>query len=723
VNARAAAAVFTLCLLASPAFADGITAYLEEDYAHTDERVTDETGRSTTSSVDSFSQRYRLALDRAFFPALRFAAGGLFEQLDARTSDGVAPGFARDRTLSAFGTLTLGGPLLSSIASYTYRSEQAPGTPGRLVNDEPSLFFNYRPADLPSFTLRLARTHFYDTEAQLEDMVTLLAQLTSAWSPIRGLSFQYSGTVANPDDRLHFTQTTQIAQSARADFAQSSTDGKSALSAGVNMIDQRSMVSASGSGGTVTTQQVPLGGFSLVEVFPATTAFDVLTANPALVDGNTTSTAGLDIGFSVQLAGDHNPRDVGAQFSDALTSVNTLYVWVDRQLTPQVASAFQWTVWQSDDNQHWSQIALQGLVVFGVFQNRFEITIPTTQARYLKAVVTPLDPAATIDKRFSSVLVTELQLLLVAPVTASQPWRSSTRAVGSVSGRTQVLAPGFVYDFTGILTRITGTGTPRMDTYLLTNGLSYSGRFASIFSMNWRVARQDQDQSRGHEGSFLYSSSLTATELPTLSHSLVYSGQSNWTQSGFSSMNSLSFFNRATPYRGIGLLAGAVYSLNTAPDGSHLHSDTLTLSGSLAPNPKLSFSATFAHADTVSEGGIAPRSSSATNQISGGFTATPVPALYLSAGVTRLVSSGTPHVLANGSISFSPFPGGDLQLALNYLQTYQDPDQVTQLFSPSLRWNIRPSTLLTVSYTLQDSHAGVAGTLARTFEANLQVSL
>jgi hypothetical protein len=241
--------------------------------------------------------------------------------------------------------------------------------------------------------------------------------------------------------------------------------------------------------------------------------------------------------------------------------------------------------------------------------------------------------------------------------------------------------------------------------------------------MNWRVARQDQDQSRGHEGSFLYSSSLTATELPTLSHSLVYSGQSTWTQSGFFSMNSLSFFNRATPYRGIGLLAGAVYSFNTAPDGTHLHSDTVTLTGSLAPNPKLSFAATFAHADTTTEGGVALRTSSSSNQVTGSFTATPVPALYLSAGVTHLVSSGTPHTLANGSVSFSPFPGGDLQLSLNYLQTYQDPDQVTQLFSPQIRWNIRPSILLTVSYTLQDSHAGVAGTLARTFEANLQMSL
>jgi hypothetical protein len=716
-------AAIALCLFASaPALADGITGYLEEDYAHTSETTTDETGHAQKSSIDAFTQRYRLTLDRSFFPALRVTAGGIFEQLDADTSDGALPGFTRDRTLSSFANLTLGGTILTGVGSYIYRTEQLPGTPGRVVNDEPSLFLNYRPADLPAFTLRLARSHFYDTEGQLEDLVTLLGQLTATWSPVKGLSLQYSASAANPDDRLHFTQTTQIAQTARADYSYSSPDGQTAFATGVNLNDQQSQVSASGSGGTLLTQQVPLAGLSLVEIFPATAAFEVLAPNAALVDGNTNGSAGLDIGFAPALAGDHNPRDVGAQFPDVLTAVNLLYVWVDRPIISQVAAAFQWTVWQSDDNQRWTQIALAGPVVFNLFQNRFEVPISTTQARYLKAMVTPLDPAATIDKRFTNILVTELQLLLSAPITATQPWRESTRAVASLSARKQLFIPGLVYDLTGILTRIASTGAPRIDTYLLTNGLSYGAKLGQFFALNSRVARQDQDQSHGHEGSFLYSSSLTATPLPALSHSLVYSGQSTWAQQGFFSVNSLSLFNRAVPYRGIGLLAGAVHSVNTAPNGLVLRSDTLTLSASLTPNPKIAFNATFGHADSLSTGGGAPRTAFTSNQVNAGFTATPFPALYLAAGVTRLVTSGVPHTLANGSVSFSPFPGGDLQLSLNFLETYQDPDQISRIFSPSLRWNVRPGTMLTLSYSLQDTHAGAAGTLAKTFEANLQTS-
>jgi hypothetical protein len=344
------------------------------------------------------------------------------------------------------------------------------------------------------------------------------------------------------------------------------------------------------------------------------------------------------------------------------------------------------------------------------------------QARYLKAVVKPLDPGATVDRRFSSVFVTELQLLLVAQVRTRTPWQDSARAVATIGGRTQITRT-VAYDLSGILTRITASRTPDVRSYLLTNGVSYADKLGEFFVVNARVARQDQDLSHGHEGLFVYSSSLTATPLPTLSHSLVYSGQSLWGLAGFQTTNALSFFNRASPYRGIGLLAGAVYSVNTGPRGAVLKSDNVTCSATVTPNPKLTLSGTFGHADTVATGGGAPRSSSSANQITAGATATPVPALYLSIGLTRLVSSSTPHTLASGSAGFSPFPGGNLQLAVNYLETYQDPNQTSRLFSPSIRWNVRPNALLTVSWTLLDSNAVGAATQARTFEADLQISL
>src|SRR5262249_26451774 len=150
-----------------------------------------------------------------------------------------------------------------------------------------------------------------------------------------------------------------------------------------------------------------------------------LTSSGALIDGVTNLSAGLNLGFSRRLAGDQANRDMGLQFADAITSVNVLYVWVDRAIAADAAATFTWTVWQSDDNLHWTQVAIVGVPLFAQFTNRFEIRIQTTAARYLKVVTQPLVPAVTTDPQLSDILVTELQSLLSTPVTRSSGWQTS----------------------------------------------------------------------------------------------------------------------------------------------------------------------------------------------------------------------------------------------------------------------------------------------------------
>jgi hypothetical protein len=707
---------------ASAALGEGISGYVEEDYTHTN-TTTDETGRSQRSATDQITQRYRLTLDHGIYPLMRLNVGGVFEQINAWGSTPGVSITAFDRTTSGFANLTLGGTILTGSAGYNYRSEQQTGTPGRLVIEEPSIYFNWRPTDLPSLSLRLARTHLYDTEGLIEDIATWLAQLTATYAPAKPVLLQYAATFANPDDRLHLTSTNSLVQTGRAAYVQTFVEEKASVAADVNLVDQRSQVTSAGTGGTVTQQQSPIAGYSLIETFPSVPSLDTLVANPALIDAQTSASAGIDLGFSVAAAGDVNLRDMGAQFADVLTNVNTLYLWVDRQLTGTVVASFAWTVWQSDDNAHWTQVPVVAPVVFGAFQNRFEITIQQTAGRYLKVVTKPLDPAVTIDRRFSSIFVTELQLLLVTPVTTTHDWQSNTNLTATASARKEFLTPGLAWDGMGIVTHITATGANDINTWLLTNGLGYTRKLSPIFFFNARVARQDADQSRGHEGAFIYSSSLSATPFPTLNHSLVYSGQSTWTQTGFGNFNSVSFFNRATPYRGIGLLAGFVYSLAANPGGTTVRSDSITFNATVQPNPKLTLTGTLGHADAMTQGGGITRAVAVTNRVDGGITFTPVPAIFLAGSLSHMVISGAPRTLANGTASFSPFPGGDLQLALNYLETYQDPGQISRLFIPSLRWNIRPSTLLTLSYTLINTEGGAIGTHTRTFEANFQTAL
>ena len=46
-------------------------------------------------------------------------------------------------------------------------------------------------------------------------------------------------------------------------------------------------------------------------------------------------------------------------------------------------------------------------------QNRFEISVPDTQARYLKVVTKPLPVGITTDPTYTDVFVTELTLFSV----------------------------------------------------------------------------------------------------------------------------------------------------------------------------------------------------------------------------------------------------------------------------------------------------------------------
>jgi hypothetical protein len=161
------------------------------------------------------------------------------------------------------------------------------------------------------------------------------------------------------------------------------------------------------------TQRFPTSGLSKVEATGDAPNQVTLEPNAALVDGVLDASAGLDLGYGATAAGDRANRDLGAQLPDATTAVNLVCVRVDRPLSPSVAAAFAWTAYASADNAHWTSVPIAGFVAFATMQNRFEIPIPLTWARYLKVTTQPLAPEVTTDQTYSDVFVTELTLFSV----------------------------------------------------------------------------------------------------------------------------------------------------------------------------------------------------------------------------------------------------------------------------------------------------------------------
>jgi len=273
------------------------------------------------------------------------------------------------------------------------------------------------------------------------------------------------------------------------------------------------------------------------------------------------------------------------------------------------------------------------------------------------------------------------------------------------------LGAGFAYDLSAILSKSPGTHA-----YYLINGLSYGRRMAEIVSLDARIARQDQQQQQAHQGLFLYSAALTVNEWPTLGHSLVYSGQVS--ESGAATINSLSLYNRATPYRGIGLLAGGSVNYTAQPSGQTTRNDIVTVSATIQPHRAVTVTSGYAYSATrpISGGG----SSSLNNRLEGTVTFAPVPALFVSGGLSHVIVDRQSYTLANGAATVSPFREGALQFSLNVSQTLEPGGQVSKVFSAVARWYIHRATTLTAAYTVAGQ--GPGGTV-NSIDVNLRIPL
>ena len=723
----AVAIAFGSLLCPSSAAADGLSLYVEPDYSHVSAKSTDQLGNTTASTTDEVAQHYRLTLDRLFAPLVRLTADGLFDQrLDWTSTNGLT---SRADEWSAGGDalLYVGSPVLSTVLGYSRHDDSLGGTlfAGRIhnVSDVYSADTGWRPADLPMLDLRLSRTHDYDVDHRTTDLTLDSAVLTGGYNPFKQLRLDYYGELDDANDHLAKTETRSVTNGLRGMYQDTFNGGRTSAMASYAFMNRTSDTVVSGTGGLVATPQLPVAGLSGVETFPATPYGITLAPNPALVDSNITVSANVNLGYSVALTGDVNPRELGLQFADPSTAVNALYVFVDKQLTPEISGVYRWTAWRSDDNVTWTPVNLAGPVVFGAFQNRFEITIEQTRARYLKVVTTPLPPTVTADRRFSDIFVTDLQAFLVVPAAQARGASSITSHTATAALHHQLLdEPMVAYDFAGNLA--TGTGGT---TYVVLNGISAQHELARSVIATARIARQDTGgagmSATPHLGVWQYSAGITAAPLPTLNHALTYTGQHGQTPTGTMDLNSVMFMNRAQFYTGVDAQLGLGYGTNTfGPVTSS--GPTVMANLSVVPNRMLTLSSSYYYSSLAQSGIAVPAGLSENEQINGTVSFSPVPALYLSATVTRIVKGPQPTTLASFGGSFSPFPDGALLLRAAYTQSVDTVlEEIDRVATATARWVIAPAIWLEVDYSVIRSTSNVGGTDLRTFTVSLVIQL
>ncbi len=706
---------------AAAARADDLTGTIAPGVSNTRTVRTDAAGRTSTQELTDLSQQYRLSLDHKLYPTLGFSGSGLFAKDLVWSRD--ANGTARtDETAATLSTrLTLGGGTLGGALSYDRRQEAvtAPGGRGWAIGNTYGAAAGWRPAGLPSLDLRLTRQDVGDPSSPDSDAVAYDGIAALAYQPTPELDLRYTLRVDEVSRPLVDTST--VGQEARATWHGSLGGGRTSAYATVGVASLWSDTRSADPAGTVPTQRFPVAGLSLVEDFPAVPETDTLAANPALVNGDLRTPAALDLGPSVGAA-DRRPRDLGVQLADAITKVSRVDVWVDRALPAAVSGAFQWEVYRSDDGQHWARVPLAGAVTFGVIENRFQLPIAETAARWLKVVTRAIDPSVTTDPRWASIWVTELQIYDVVPAATLQ--RSATRMTETFSGSAQtrlLSSPALTHDVSASVTHPTD-GSPT--TWLVVNGLSVVHRAAPTLTLSGRVANQESDAGTGQAHALLWTATAAHQPLPTISEGLTYTGQLTRTQGRLELSNAVAGYGRAQIYKGVAATANASYALTSSGSGPGSRAATASSGLSLVPNRLLSFAATYGVTSTRATTPGQPDSTTTRHRVDTTASFTPVQAVYLSAGVTRLYGDEAPSTLAHVSVNLSPFADGQIVARFTYSDTIDTAaTSRTQLLTPTLRWTVRPGLYLDLAYTDIRTRSSVDSTRLRTAAANLVIPL
>jgi hypothetical protein len=729
-RARSAATLFLggALLGAGPARALDLTGRVEPAYENSSTSSTDATGREATTHASSWTQRYTLNAEERLFPLFRLLGYGYYESISSLASADGVPVETESRRWTLTGRAQVGDPLLNANLGYdrTLRSEDSLtggfSTLGAdLVRETWSTVGSWRPESLPSLNLQLSRSNLFDSRRSSIDQTTSEAAATSAYQR-GGLEMRYRLYWQNPVDHLRDTDTVNFANGGRISYGDRVLRDRVSLYGSYELVRRTSDTRVTGAGGTVATQQFPIAGLSAVEAFPATPDKVALSPNGVLADGDTAGGAGLNLGFGPSLSGDEAFRDMGVQFADAVTPVNAVWIWVDRPLAGAVAGAITFTAYRSDDNLNWTQVPLAGLVAFAPFNNRFEIPIAETQARYLKVVAKPLAAAVTTDARYRDILVTEMQVYRIVSAESARGRTSNLRGDANLSVRVRLLdSVPLHYDFAGLLNHDSARAR---SFYTATNGLSLSTPLSRLVTLDARLERSDFDAGQGRENQSRASASLGAQPLATLGANLTYTGQIHEAAVGREVTNNLVLFGRAEPYRGVSVSASGGYTLSTLADGARGRQGTAQAGVSLTPNRWMVLSSSYGYSEGRSTGGAKGNVSDVQSRLEGTLTFNPVPAIFGSAGLARVTSNGTHYTLGNAAASVSPFPGGDLFLGFAYNETLDTrADQRVRGWGPTMRWKIRGASYLDAGYTALDSTSPAQDVHSRVFNARLSLAL
>lgn len=749
--------IVQLFLLCSPAVthADSISGYLELDYIKSDSSLRDVTGATTKTNTTSLVQRYNIALDRIIYPNLRFAAGGNFE-LDKDDTQTEALNISNKITTNTtkmfpFANLALNTGFASAGVGYKRRQEttETSGAPSvTLINDNYNALFGLRPEALPSVDVFFNRLNSYDDLRISQDTVNDSVLVNSRYTLIKDLNLSYQWLYNDLQDQLKNIEIQSVNQNARVTYTGQFFRDRVSFATSYNLSSQESKTVAKGPG-DILNQLLPIRGyFKITNVLDdlRTVIFDpndVTVILPPLTVREIGTDANVNIGVQTLPSGasDSRPRNLGLEF-DSQQSVNVIRVLLGADDTSNLGvgnffTNFTWRVFTSNDGRTWNELTNPPTVSFGSFpvigqqlpRFGFELAFPTVTTRFIKVVTTPLPsfilPPPTSRIVVTSILVTKLDTFFRGPAPAGGGSTSRTIAGHyDMSSRVKLLEnPNLFYDLNFTFDHV-NSDQSSSTRYDVTNSLSLLHRFNDIFAGSARFSREDASDVSGRRTAYLYSASLTATPLPTLNDTLVFSGRNENISGQSDSSYSLFLNNNAELYKGLTVVLDGGLSRATSTAGI-MTDDALFLFGAnLVPHPMLNVNLNVTGRKEWKSGGGQPDSSTYRQDDELSVTLNPVTGIYLFGTLSILTETNKPTITTETfGGSWSPFREGNLILNISYNESVtSESSQKEKALVQSLRWYIRGSSYLDMSYVISGNSSITQNTDTNTFSTTLRIT-
>jgi hypothetical protein len=646
-----------------------------------------------------FLQNYYLAFDKWFYPNFKLWGAGRFTQADQNVDSILGRTETTRRTIRPNIGLRLGPQLYFGELTYSRdknTSEQAGAATFGEVRENYRAILGWTPSELPEVQFQFSRTNAYDESRAAVDRTLDLYQFIVQYRPIPPVYLSYRGSRTQSTNHLAGNEIVDDFHNGRVTYTDQLWDRRVSIYTNYDLTIRDTAVTRAG-GGEIAFRLFPFEGLSALDDTPE---LGPLADNPALIDDNVTASAGIDLGLPAP-GEDDSPRNLGVDFG-TVKDVNTLIVWVDRDLPPEVSATYLWTVYTSSDNDTWTLREVVPMAPFDPFVPRFEVRFADVSTRYVKLVVDPLSPTVPDASSYPDILVTELQAESRVPVEDIQQEESLTSHLLDLNVRVRLLdRPQFYYELSSF-----GTKTaPAPATYTISNGLLLNHAFSDVYSVSARVTREDIQRFTLDGLAYTYTASLSVVPVPTLRYNVAFSGRSDELGGETTDRNAVFLYAVAELYPGVSVNVGAGKAYTQRdPGGLDAETTTINATSTIIPHRTLTLNLLYQNSNTtryaVGSTGDIDRQ---TAQVNVGYT--PVRTVFLFGSyVVDWRPDRDRQTRTNYAFSWAPFPDGTLHFSINYNEILvSELDQISKNLLTKLRWDIRRRTWLEVSYLQQST--------------------